>query len=67
MVSHRTSPARRLYTTPGKKRTEFIIDASMQLDLRQGAAREEPADCVQNHLGPTMQGDLVHLVEGSIH
>jgi hypothetical protein len=43
------------------------MGASMKLDLRHVAARDEPADCVQNNFDPTMQGDLVHLVERSIH
>ena len=67
MVSHRPSPARRLYTTPGKRRTEFITDASMKLDLRHGAPRDEPAECVQKYLAPAMQSDLMHFVEGPIH
>src|SRR3954469_11717785 len=46
---------------------EFITDASMKLDLRYGAPRNEPAERVQNHLDPAMQGNLVHLVERPIH
>src|SRR4029453_17473409 len=61
------SPPLLLYTRPGKRRTEFIIDASMELDMRQGAARDEPAERVQNYLDTAMQGDLVHLVERPIH
>ena len=32
----------------------IITDASMKFDLRHGAARDEPAECVQNYLDPTM-------------
>jgi hypothetical protein len=47
--------------------TEFITDASMKLDLRHGAPRDEPAECVQKYLAPAMQSDLMHFVEGPIH
>ena len=57
----------RLYTTPGKRRTEFITDASMKLDLRHDAPRDEPAECVQKYLASAMQSDLMHFVEGPIH
>ena len=39
----------------------------MKFDLRQGAARNEPAECIQKYFASAMQGHLVHLVERSIH
>jgi hypothetical protein len=46
---------------------QFLTRASVQLDLWPCAARDEPAERVQKYFASAMQGDLVHLVEGSIH
>src|SRR4051794_4930296 len=45
----------------------IYADASMKFDQRHGAARDQPAQCVQEYFAAAMQGDLVHLVERSIH